>query len=41
MKMSSLLTTCKTCGVTQIPDIWFGECKRCYDVYDEEEDEDE
>ena len=29
------LTTCKTCGVSQIPDTWFGECKRCYDTYDE------
>ena len=29
------LTTCKTCGVDQIPDTWFGECKRCYDMYDE------
>jgi RNA polymerase subunit RPABC4/transcription elongation factor Spt4 len=32
------LTTCKTCGVDQIPDTWFGECKRCYDMYDEDED---
>lgn len=32
--MSNLLT-CKTCGVTQIPETWFGQCKRCYDLPDE------
>ena len=30
------LLTCKTCGVTQIPETWFGQCKRCYDLPDEE-----
>ena len=26
------LISCETCGATQIPDTWFGECKRCYDL---------
>ena len=28
------LLTCKTCGATQIPETWFGQCKRCYDLPD-------
>jgi hypothetical protein len=28
------MPVCATCGVGQIPDTWFGECKRCYDMED-------
>ena len=28
----SEMAKCATCGAGQIPDTWFGECKRCYDM---------